>query len=106
MHPPKIGGKRRMLFANMYNQREVDLVAQLCLLEGVGISNLMRRAIAGMCDEQGLERPDGVFDDIAAGNSGRAKKEIAAAVLPPARRGRKTDVERMSKESFVSEESK
>jgi hypothetical protein len=105
MHPPKIGGKRRMLFANMYDQREVDLVAKLCVLEGVSISNLMRRAIAGLCDEQGLERPDGVFDDIAAGNSGRAKKEIAGVMLP-LRRGRKTDDQRMSKESFVSRASK
>lgn len=75
-----VNGVRKMLFANLYMQEEIDLVAHLCKLEGCAISDLMRRAIAGLCDEQGIERPAGVFDDRK-----RVKKVKAQSLRGPGR---------------------
>ena len=85
-----VAGIRKMLFANLYDEREVQLVAHLCTLEACSISNLMRRAIAGLCDEQGIERPEGVFDDRARG-SRRAKQEIAEGLRRPVGRPRNAE---------------
>lgn len=83
-----VGGIRKMLFANLYMQEEVDLVAALCKAEDCNISDLMRRAIAGLCDEQGIERAAGVFDDRkrvkqvkapSLRGPGRPRKEPASA---------------------------
>lgn len=69
-----VNGTRKTLFARLYLQEEVDLVERLCQQERCTISDLMRRAIAGLCDEQGIDLPPGVFEgrprDAAQQNTG------------------------------------
>jgi Ribbon-helix-helix protein, copG family len=68
-----VNGVRKMLFANLYTQDEVDLVERLCKDEGVSISNLLRRAVANMADESGIEIPTGSFEERV-----RGRKKVSA----------------------------